>query len=71
MQLTLAIRPCQRGTPTANSLHAYARGEFAVTAYSISLVAIARKSEKTTVKSKPAKKQNYREFEVDKLLTVN
>jgi hypothetical protein len=52
----MAIRPCQRGTPTANSLHAYARGEFAVTAYSISFSDMTQKNQ-TNAKNVTAKKE--------------
>ena len=40
--LTIAIRPCQRGLPAANSLQADTLGEFAGTAYSRPLYAIRR-----------------------------
>ena len=38
--LTIAIRPCQRGLPAANSLQADTLGEFAGTAYSRPLAPI-------------------------------
>ena len=43
---TIAIRPCQRSLPTANSLQANALGEFAGTAYSQPFDAIKKMEEK-------------------------
>ena len=39
----MAIRPCWRGLPTANSLQANALGEFASTAYSFPLGTMIKK----------------------------
>jgi hypothetical protein len=62
---TLAIRPCQRGIPTANSLQANARAEFAVTAYSISFSDMTQKNQ-TNAKIITTKKEG-----IEKILGSN